>query len=291
MDTTKDNSPLVSIALPIFNEEKYLRETLDSLISQKYQNLEILISDNCSEDNTKDICHEYAARDSRISYHRQDSNIGVGPNFISTMQKTKGKYSMWASGHDKWAPDCISSCVQSLEDDDSATLAFGTPVWMGEDGNILHKFSGWYDTRGLSPVARFFMVFWGSMNPVLGIFRRKDIPDLRRYNYAGADLTLLGMLALKGTFIHATGTCLYRRQNRAVENHNDRMNRYRGKEMRVAVSYFSRLFPLAKLPFALLRTVLQSKASLLDKLCIISLLIPSFPIRYLMGKKAWNIQQ
>ncbi len=289
--STETDLPLVSVAMPIYNEEKHLRETLVSITQQDYPNLEILISDNHSTDGTAAICKEFAQKDARISYHQQDKNIGVGPNFIHSFETSTGKYFMWASGHDKWAPDCISTCVQSLEKDDSATLAFGTPVWIGEDGNILHKFSGWCDTRNLSPTARFIMVFWGSMNPALGIFKRKDIPDLRRYNYAGADLTLLGVLALKGTFIHATDTCLYRRQNRVVQNHNDRMNRYRGKEMKIAVSYFSRLLPLAKLPFELLRAVLQSKITFLDKVCITSLLLPSLPLRYIIGKKASNSQQ
>lgn len=291
MDKKRHNSPLVSIALPVYNEENHLRETLDSLIGQNYQNLEIIISDNCSEDCTKDICQVYAASDPRIIYHRQSSNIGVGPNFIFAMQKTRGKYSMWASGHDKWDPDCISKCIKSLENNTSATLAFGTPVWIGEDGNVLQKYTGWYDTRGMSPVGRFFMVFWGSMNPVLGIYTRKNIPDLRRYTYAGADLTLLGELALKGTFIHVTDTSLYRRQNRPVETHNDRMDRYKGKEMKITVSFISRMFPLAKLPLELLRAVLKSKITLLDKICIMFLLLPSIPLRYIVGKKTWNNQQ
>ena len=288
---TKVDSPLVSVVMPIYNEEKHLRETLKSITSQDYTNLEILISDNCSTDGTASICNEFAERDCRISYHRHAENLGVGPNFIYSFETSSGKYFMWASGHDKWGSDCISKCVQLLEKNDSATLAFGTPVWIGEDGNILQKYSGWYDTRGLNSVARFFMVFWGSMNPVLGIFRRKDIPNLRRYNYAGADLTLLGMLALKGTFIHVTNTCLYRRQNRLVENHNDRMSRYRRKEMKITISYFSKLFPLAKLPLELLRAVLQAKITFLDKICIILLLLPALPFRYIIGKKASDSQQ
>ena len=288
---TETDLPLVSVAMPIYNEEKHLREALESIARQDYPNLEILISDNHSTDRTAAICKEFAKKNSRVSYHRNAENIGISPNFIYTFKKSNGKYFMWASGHDKWEPDCISNCIQSLEQEASANLALGTPIWIGEDGNILQKHSGWYDTRGLTPVARFFMVFWGSMNPMLGIFRKKDVPNLKCFNYAGADLTLLEVLALKGTFIHVTDTCLYRRQNRAVESHNERMNRYKGKEMKIAVSYFSRLFPLAKLPFDLLRAVLQSKITLIDKICIIALLLPSLPLRYIVGKKAGNSQQ
>lgn len=282
--------PLISIAMPVYNEGKYIRETLESLLAQDYSNLEIIISDNCSTDKTAAICREFAQNDERILFHQQQENIGVGPNFIHTFELSKGNYFMWASGHDKWDADCISSCIKSLENDNDALLAFGTPVWMDEKGEILNKFSGWYDTRGMSPVARFCMVLWGSMNPVLGLFRREKIPDLRRYNYAGADLPLLAMLAIQGTFIHVTNTHLYRRQNRALEDHQERMGRYKGKEMRIAVSGFSRLFPLARLPFELLRTTLSAPTSKMNKFFITLLLLPALPIRYIIGKKASGCQ-
>ena len=62
--------PLVSIGVPIYNEERFLEESLVSLCSQDYSNLEIIISDNASIDGTSEICREFANRDPRIRHSR-----------------------------------------------------------------------------------------------------------------------------------------------------------------------------------------------------------------------------
>ena len=285
--TEKDKMPLVSVAMPVYNEEKYIEETLECVINQDYLNLEILISDNHSTDKTGEICKAFAEKDKRISYHCHDKNIGVAPNHVFTTQRARGKYFMWAAGHDKWSENFISQSVFLLEKFETATIAFGTSSWIDEDGRSLARYSGWYDTRSLNPVSRFFMVFWGTMNPILGLFRRKDIPDLRKYNYAGADLAILGELSLKGVFIHAVNASFYRRQNREVEDHSERMRRY-SKEMQIGDAFFSRIFPLLKLPFELLRIVLQAKIDIIEKICILILLLPSLPARYIIGIRDSN---
>lgn len=280
-----DSPPLVTVALPVYNEEKHIGETLHSIINQDYTNLEILIFDNRSTDQTGTICREFAQKDQRIHYQCHEKNIGAGANHILAVERAKGKYFMWAAGHDRWSTNLISEAVLLLEKRGTATIAFGTPVWIDENGDPMPKYSGWYDTRGLNPIARFFMILWGGMNPILGIFRRKALPDLTKYNFVGADLVVLGELALLGEFIHAANTFFYRRQNRAAETHSERMDRYKSKEMQIVDSGFSRLFPMAKLPLELLRIVFQAKIGLLEKICLAILLMPSLPIRYILGRK------
>lgn len=285
----KNKLPLVTVAVPVYNEETYIGETLDSILRQNYSNLEILISDNHSTDKTGDICREYVKQDDRIRYYCHDRNAGAAANHIYLFQKARGKYFMFASGHDMWSENIVLQCVKLLENTKNAVIAFGTPLWIGEDGKPLARFTGWYDTRGLNPVARFFTVFWGNMNPILGLFKRNDMPDLRRYNFVGGDLVVLTELSLKGEFVHATDTLFYRRQNRTAENYNQKLLRYKGKEMQIVDNPFSKLFPLAKLPLELLRIVLQAKISAWEKIFILILLLPSFPIRYVMGKKDNNL--
>ncbi len=277
--------PLVTVAVPVYNEEAYIRETLDSIISQDYDNLEILISDNHSSDKTGVICREFAEKDHRIRYHRHVKNTGAAGNHIYLTQKAKGKYFMFAAGHDLWSENFVSQSVLLLEDVKEAVIAFGTPVWIGKDGKPAAKFSGWCDTRGLNSVARFAMVFWGSMNPILGLFKRKDMPDLRKYTYVGADLGVLGELSLKGEFVHVTNTFFYRRQNRSVENYDQKLKRYKGREMQIADTFHSKMFPLLKLPLELLKIVVQAQISVPEKILILLLLLPSLPVRYIMGKK------
>jgi len=286
----ENNLPLVTIAMPVHNEEAYIEVTLDAIIRQNYHNLEILISDNHSTDKTGIICQDYARKDSRIRYYCHPKNIGAGANHIYLTQKARGKYFMFAAGHDLWSENFVSQSVLLLENVKKAVIAFGTPVWIGKDGKPLTRYSGWCDTRGLNSVARFFMVFWGSMNPVLGLFRRKDMPDLRRYNHVGGDLGVLSALSLKGEFVHVTNAFFYRRQNRSVESYSKKIKRYKGKEMQIANTSYSKFFPLLKLPLELLRIVLQAKISAQEKILIFMLLLPSFPVRYILGKKDNDLQ-
>lgn len=286
------NKMLVTVAIPVYNEERFLRESLDSVINQDYKNIEILISDNASSDGTKSICLEYVEKDNRIEYERHQENIGAANNFFRLIDKGRGNYFVWLAGHDKWSANLLSECVKLLCQTPNATVAYGTPAWINESGEVMPTNSGWYDTRGCNPVVRFFTIFWGSMNPVLGVIRRDHLSDFTRdRNYVGTDLVLLTELALKGEFIHAREAVFYRRQNRPLEEYRDKLNRYKSKESQIAGSLISKLLPLAKLPFELMRTVVQADIRFLDKIFILILLFPSLPIRYVLGKRDHNLSR
>jgi glycosyltransferase involved in cell wall biosynthesis len=92
--------PTVSIGLPVYNGEKYIREALDSVLTQTFADFELIISDNASEDDTESICREYASRDERVRYIRQSRNIGALPNFLFVLHKATAEYFMWAAHDD-----------------------------------------------------------------------------------------------------------------------------------------------------------------------------------------------
>lgn len=94
------NTPLVSVGMPVFNGEKYIRESLDSLLGQTFTDFELLISDNASTDGTETICREYAGRDSRIRYIRQERNLGIAANFEFVLKESRGQYFTWAASDD-----------------------------------------------------------------------------------------------------------------------------------------------------------------------------------------------
>lgn len=110
--------PAVSIGMPVFNGEKYIRKAIDSLLAQIFSDFELIISDNASTDGTAAICREYAANDSRIRYIRQPENIGAENNFKYVLRESVGEYFMWAACDDSWSPDWISSIVQNFQDTD-----------------------------------------------------------------------------------------------------------------------------------------------------------------------------
>lgn len=121
MDSNK--KPLVSIGLPVYNGEKYIRQALDSLLTQDFKDFELIISDNGSQDHTQEICMEYAEQDKRIRYYRFNTNKGVFWNFNYVFEQSVGKYFMWASHDDYWQPSYISVCLKAYEKSPKIVLA------------------------------------------------------------------------------------------------------------------------------------------------------------------------
>lgn len=115
MLATKQITPRVSIGMPVYNGEKYIRDALDSLLNQTFSDFELIISDNASTDRTEEICGEYASRDSRISYFRQTENNGAITNFQFVLDHASGEFFMWAAYDDLWSDGFIENAVGSLK--------------------------------------------------------------------------------------------------------------------------------------------------------------------------------
>ncbi|MFT6974675.1 MAG: glycosyltransferase involved in cell wall biosynthesis [Bermanella sp.] len=279
--------PLVSIGIPLFNEGLFIRQTLESLIKQDYENIEIIISDNGSSDETPLICEEFYERyPELIKYFRFDSNEGASKNFKAVLEKSSGLYFMWAGGHDLWSENYISECVLLLDGHEDAAVAFGCNEWIDESGHPFGREYGWSDTRGLDPVARYFTVLWGNMNPILGLIRKKYLPVSSVQNMVGADLIILCELALHGDFIHAPLAEWKRREHRPETSYTQKLERYKSSQYGLATTMFDRIFPLAKLPVKLIKDIVLSGLPAQHKLAILFLVLPTFLVKYLLGKSS-----
>ena len=284
---TGADSPLVTIGVIVYNEEPFIRETLDSLLAQDYPNFELIVADNCSTDDSGTICEQIAKDDERVRYVRHPDNIGSAANSIFVLEEAAGDYFMWAAGHDLWSPDLLRRCVEALEDNPEAVIACAESHWIDADGRPLPRQSGGYDTRGLSPVRRYFMAFWGNMHPVLGVMRTRFLRQVPRiHRGVGADQVLLTELALRGDFIQVPGTSWSRRQPRDPETHKQRMRRYTGDEFRLSGNWLDRHLPLLRLPIEQLRSIARSELGLLEKIVVMLSLFPAFVVRYLDGRKS-----
>jgi glycosyltransferase involved in cell wall biosynthesis len=116
--------------LPVYNGARFLQEALDALLGQTWQDLELIISDNCSTDATREICERAAARDPRVRYMRQPENIGPTRNFAFVLQQARGEFFMWAAHDDRWDSGWIEALVARLRA--GAALAFGEVVQVDE---------------------------------------------------------------------------------------------------------------------------------------------------------------
>lgn len=149
------NNPYVSIGLPVYNGEQYLRETLDSILAQTFTDFELIISDNASTDNTEGICREYADRDKRISYYRNLKNIGAAGNYNRTFELSSGRYFKWAAHDDLIAPEFLERCVAVLDSEPSVVVCYTREVCIDEKGQPLRKRGNLLNLRSSKPRERF----------------------------------------------------------------------------------------------------------------------------------------
>ena len=114
--STDTSGPLVSIGIPVYNSELTLAATIESALAQDYVNMEILISDNASTDNSAEICRKYQRYDSRITLYEQTENIGALRNFIFLLENAKGEYFKWLATDDIISNNSISCSVTNLQE-------------------------------------------------------------------------------------------------------------------------------------------------------------------------------
>jgi glycosyltransferase involved in cell wall biosynthesis len=112
----KTSIPKVSIGMPVYNGEKYMRQAIDSVLAQTYTDFELVISNNNSTDGTEAICKEYAEKDSRIKYIKQPVNIGAINNFNFLLQHARGTYFVWLCHDDYLDASFLEVIVQYLDE-------------------------------------------------------------------------------------------------------------------------------------------------------------------------------
>ena len=113
MKFSMDNK-LVSIVLPVYNGERFLSESIDSIIAQTYQNWELIIIDDCSSDNTPAIAKEYADKDNRIRYYRNETNLKLPKGLNRGFSLAKGNYFTWTSDDNRFLPNAIKVMLDTL---------------------------------------------------------------------------------------------------------------------------------------------------------------------------------
>ena len=115
--------PLVSIGLPTCNRAHLLETAVRSLLAQDYPNLEIIISDNVSDDATPALCERLQREDARIRHVRQPARVPAMANFKNALIQARGPLFLWASDDDLWEPTFVTTLFKMLEDNPSLVLA------------------------------------------------------------------------------------------------------------------------------------------------------------------------
>jgi glycosyltransferase involved in cell wall biosynthesis len=214
MNTPTGKSPRVSIGVAVYNGERFLPKTLDSLLAQTFTEFEIIICDNCSTDGTEQICLSYAASDDRIQYHRNDTNIGAPRNFNLAATLSRGEYFKWSGADDLCAPTMIERCMEVLEQRPEVVLVYPKTRLIDETGVVVDDYDDRLDLQFETPNKRLSHLLWNiwMCNPVFGLIRSNVLRRIRLFGtYSNSDLAFLAELALHGRFVEVPECLFFRR--------------------------------------------------------------------------------
>lgn len=137
---------LISIVLPVYNGERYLKESIESILAQTYTNWELLILDDCSNDSTASIAKYYQNLDNRIYYYRNDRNLRLPGNLNKGFSLANGDYLTWTSDDNRYHKEALKVMLTTLKEDSQAEFVYTSYNVIDEDGNNLRVF--YADPRG-----------------------------------------------------------------------------------------------------------------------------------------------
>jgi len=195
------NNPLVSIGCPIYNRPLTFRRMLNSLLSQSYKNIEIIIGDNSESGESENIYKEYT-NDARIKYHKHNKNIGAVNNFVFVRDKSKGKYFMWTADDDYWDNMFIEKAVEKLENRPEAAACWSDIQFFNDNGIINWPHSNY--NQDLSNVSIVDALIKFNMQTAWYEFyclMKTDIAqkfDFSKYKIIGIDVVFVNYLLLSG---------------------------------------------------------------------------------------------
>lgn len=221
----------VIIGVPVYNEERFIRQTLESLSNQVLQDFIVLIADNSSTDATPDICREVVSKDSRFKYHRHHGNLGAVANGRFLYENTDSPYFMWLGAHDMLATNYLHDQINILESDPHIALAYSYTQWIDELGNSTRITDGGNfvhdDSSGMARYVKTIRGPWHECTAVNGLFRRSALSGVKfYYNFAGPDHLILTRAQFFGRF-HRSDEPIYQRREFKSRN-QDYMQRITG---------------------------------------------------------------
>lgn len=237
--------PKVAVGVPVYNGENYLGDTLKQLLVQTYQDFEVIVSDNCSTDRTRELCLDYAAKDPRIVYSRTETNLGANPNFNRVSRLARSPYFCWRAHDDRVHPEYLKKCVAVLDANPDVVLSHAASTVVDDAGNplrldaekqlFIYEPGGFevppdrvHIAEGRDPIGRFaeFLdeTYFGMH--VYGVVRREALAQTQLFRmYHQSERCILAELSLIGRFstldehlcvrrVHAQSSCFMTQDER-----------------------------------------------------------------------------
>lgn len=167
--------PLVSICIPAYNSARFIERTIRSALEQTYSNIEVVVVDDCSKDDTVSVVE--AINDSRIKLYRNEQNLGMTGNWNKCIRMSGGEYVKLIPADDVIYPDAVSKSMNILMDNDDVSLVIVGTDLVDNDDKVIGAYAHWKKS-GIFPGKRIAKksVMWNNFfgNPVCALFRKSD---------------------------------------------------------------------------------------------------------------------
>jgi cellulose synthase/poly-beta-1,6-N-acetylglucosamine synthase-like glycosyltransferase len=211
-----DGSPVprVSIGMPVYNGERYMAETIDSILGQTFGDIELIVSDNASTDATGDIAQRYAAEDSRVRYIRNPRNVGAARNYSQLLAFARGEYFKWAGYDDLLLPPYVERCVAALDADPGLVIAYPRTDIIDGNGKVVREHDDNLHLDSPDPVERVRAFAWRFTlcNPCFGVQRREALDRTSLIQpFVSSDVPQLVEMAILGRW-HEVPERLFQRR-------------------------------------------------------------------------------
>ena len=258
----------ISIGLAIYNEQRNIEKCINSILGQTHTDFELIISDDCSNDKTYEICKKYSQFDSRIKIFKQEKNIGVAENFNFVFKKSCHSYFIWLAGDDFISADYLEESLKTLIGNENCVFSSPPHCFKGDELNFDKHFS--FSIKGeLYERAEFFLK--NSLNATgcnFAIFKREvleGVPNMEK-KFLGHDWKVLSYALSKGNYIRSKKGLLILGKG-GLSSSPDFM----GKEVRKIIEHFIPLFEFTK--FFIKSFIKNNKITLIKRLILFYLLI------------------
>jgi glycosyltransferase involved in cell wall biosynthesis len=204
--------------MPVYNGEEYVSNAIRSILNQSFYDLELIVCDNASTDQTAEICLRIAATDRRLRYYLNPTNIGVTENYNTVFAYSRGEYFKWTSCNDYCAEGLIQQCVDALDKRRDAILCYPKTRLFSIEITDAEDYEDDLNLQEDDPATRLGQLMNRidtRLNNVMnGLIRADALRNTHLHKaFASSDLSLLAELILQGKFIELPERLFYRRIN------------------------------------------------------------------------------
>ncbi len=258
----------ITVGMPVYNGEEFIREAIESILFQNYEDFELLISDNASTDNTEKICREYEKADRRVKYFRNSENKGASFNYNLVFELSTSPYFKWAAHDDICRQGFLKSCIELFEgSDDDTVVCYPSAEIIAADGMVRKvKFTDLdINQKSSGQRLKYLILNLKECNMVHGLIRKSALEKTRLIgSFFASDVILLIELALQGKIRRIDEKLFCRR----IHPGNSRKANRSYEEVAVWFDPKNRgkvFMPLCQLQVEMIRSILNSDISLKQK--------------------------